>query len=44
MKDNMKNIYGCLHLLTGHAVCEIRSLKTTSGGGLGHIPDEIGQV
>ncbi len=33
---------GCLHLVTGHAFCNINPIaQNTSGGGLGRIPDEL---
>ncbi len=45
MKNNMKIYIGAVYTWSLHAFCNINPIaQTTSGGGLGRIPDETGQV
>ncbi len=44
MKNNMKK-YMAVYTWSLHAFCNINPIaQTTSGGGLGRIPDETGRV
>ncbi len=45
MKNNMKKYIGAVYTWSLHAFCNINPIaQTTSGGGLGRIPDETGHV
>ncbi len=42
MKNNMKIYIGAVYTWSIHAFCNINPIsQTTSGGGLGRIPDEL---
>ncbi len=42
MKNNMKIYIGSVYIWSLHALCNINPIaQNTSGGGLGHIPDEL---
>ncbi len=42
MKNNMKIYIGAVYTWSLHAFCNINPIaQNTSGGGLGHIPDEL---
>ncbi len=42
MKNNMKIYIGAVYIWSLHAFCNINPIaQNTSGGGLGHIPDEL---
>ncbi len=45
MKNNMKEYIGSVYSWSHHAFCNINpTAQTTSGGGLGRIPDQTGHV
>ncbi len=45
MKNNMKKYIGVVYIWSLHAFCNINPIaQSTSGGGLGRIPEETGYV